>query len=120
MFAGDDDLLHLPGEINDGADVDFTRAQNASTSANNRTINPNDYAKTGSADALFERMADEEDIMRKHINARKNAAGRIAAEVEMVTKALLLQGYSQDQINEIFNAGMLTPEIIEELINSLA
>lgn len=100
MFAGDDNGPTLPGQLDDETIG---------------TMHPNDYIGK-SENPIFKKMEEEEDIMRKRINERKQEAERIAEEVKSVTKALVSHGYSQSQINDIFNSGMLTREVIGELL----
>ncbi len=108
MFAGDSEDVPLPGHLAE----DDERPQNS--------MHPNDYIGKFSKDdenPIFKKMQEEEDVMRIRINARKQEAERIDNEVKLVRLALQKHGYSEPQINEIFNNGMLTREIIEELLN---
>lgn len=117
MFAGDSEDVPLPGHLTE----EDERPQNSMhRSANSTTLHPNDYIGKFSKDdenPIFKKMQEEEDVMRTRINARKLEAERLDNEIKLVREALKKHGYSEPQINEIFNNGMLTREIIEELLN---
>lgn len=113
MFAGDDGEVPLPGDIKDNpSGEDAMRSEGVKT-------HPNDYiTEDGKFDgeALLDRMQSEEDAMRLYMAKRREESIRIANEIDTVVSALRAHGYDSDQINHIFSSGMLTTEVIDELV----
>lgn len=87
-------------------------------------IHPNDFIQSenlhGSAntkEAILGKMEAEDDKIRNLIQERRKEAERKDKELQQIISALKSQGYDSDQINSIFNDGMLTPELIDELLS---
>jgi len=69
-------------------------------------------------DAILDKMAAEEDAIRDMMQQRRIEAAQKEEELQKIIVALKKQGYDQDQINTIFSEGLLTREVIDELIST--
>jgi len=55
------------------------------------------------------------DMIRSHITARRQQAEAEEQKLQNVLAALRHAGYTQEEIDSLFNEGFITPEIREQL-----
>ena len=71
----------------------------------------------GGIDELFDKMSEEDAKIRNMMLERKAAAAEKDKELQSIITALKKNGYDDGQINEIFNSGLLTRDVINSLIS---
>ena len=101
MMNNDDDNAH-----------NFFNAEDT-TNLPKATIDPSTMK---GVDDLFDKMSEEDTKIRNMIIDRRAEAARKDKELQLLISALKNNGYDDSQINEIFNSGLLSPELINELI----